>query len=141
MPRRAFLLVGVALVTICAAQKIDEIRNTMSRYSVSWKDAAQLTSMADQFNLSVPQLIEARRNYRLRNDDLNTGLYFRKFSRQDLNYVYKLRASGMGWGVIARKLRIHPGTFNKMRKSWNRDSDVYDDVWRYSAKPELAHTT
>lgn len=48
--------------------------------------------------------------------DLPAALLLGKHGRVDWREVMRLRQQKMGWGQIAHKLGIHPGTFNKLRK-------------------------
>ena len=45
------------------------------------------------------------------------------YSRRPIGDVWKLRQQGLGWGQIAHRLGMHPGQFNKLRKSGAFDRD------------------
>jgi hypothetical protein len=43
--------------------------------------------------------------------------------------VHRMRESGLGWGEIAHRIGMHPGTFNKLRQQGYFDRDEFwDDV-------------
>jgi hypothetical protein len=44
-------------------------------------------------------------------------------THRPVDEVWKLREQGLGWGQISHKLGMHPGTFNKLRKSGAFDRD------------------
>ena len=47
------------------------------------------------------------------------------YFNRDPSTVWKLRQSGMGWGQIANKVGMHPGTFNKLRNQGAFDRDQF----------------
>lgn len=48
-----------------------------------------------------------------------------KSSKRNPNEIMRLRRSGLGWGEIAKRLGMHPGTFNQMRVRGDFETDRY----------------
>ena len=50
-------------------------------------------------------------------------------TERPVDEVWRLRQEGLGWGQIAHRLGMHPGTFNKLRKSGAFDRDeIWEDI-------------
>jgi len=94
--------------------------------------------LADRFGIRRDDVFGIRRD---RGDifDLGPTLSMSRYGNASANDVQRLRASGMGWGEIAHKIGMHPGTFNKLRKQGYFDRDPFwDDVVkrRYGTRQE-----
>lgn len=85
------------------------------------------TVVADRFGIDTSEILAIRKESSPSWDDLGgivSGSYHMNAQARE---VARLRKQGLGWGQIAHKMGIHPGTFNKMRnagafdgaKSWN----------------------
>ncbi|MBA3725908.1 MAG: hypothetical protein H0W86_05515 [Armatimonadetes bacterium] len=124
---------GLAVLALAAPVIADDfIDNLMQRYRLNWDDAALIGGLSRDFKLDPSVVLDTRNRYGMHDDDLISTLYFRRNSRRDMDDIYRMRESGMGWGEIAHKIGMHPGEFNKMRKSWGemRDRDLAEDLWR-----------
>lgn len=56
-------------------------------------------------------------------------------TRRNPDEIWRLRQQGLGWGQIARKVGMHPGTFNKLQRAGMMDNDSIWENWlgtRYS---------
>ena len=52
------------------------------------------------------------------------------YTDHPVDEVWRLREQGLGWGQIAHRLGMHPGTFNKLRKSGEFDRDeIWEDIY------------
>jgi hypothetical protein len=94
--------------------------------------------LADKFKIDLNQLEVLRTRSKESAADLApyaAGAYhFRSTDR-----VWALRRQGLGWGQVAHKLGMHPGTFNKLRNSGAFDKGrIWGDVFkgRYGAREQ-----
>ncbi len=93
------------------------------------KIAAEL--LADRFGISLDKVLGIRRETREDVWDLGPVVSMSRYGNRDANEVQRLRASGMGWGEIAKQIGMHPGTFNKLRNQGYFDREPFwDDVIR-----------
>lgn len=86
--------------------------------------------LADRFGINREDVFGIRRD---RTDvfDLGPTLSMSRYGNASANEVQRLRASGMGWGEIAKRIGMHPGTFNKLRNQGYFDREPFwDDVYR-----------
>lgn len=87
--------------------------------------------LADRFGIDVQDILGTRRETREDVWDLGPVYSMSRYSNRDANEVQRLRASGMGWGQIAKQIGMHPGTFNKLRNQGYFDREPFwDDVMR-----------
>ncbi|MGI8923211.1 MAG: hypothetical protein ACR2HJ_04080 [Fimbriimonadales bacterium] len=126
-------LLGLAVLALAAPVIADDyINDLIQRYRLNWDDAAVIGGLSRGFNLDPSVVLDTRSRFGMHDDDLISALYFRRNSRRSMDDIYRMRDSGMGWGEIAHEIGMHPGEFNKMRKSWGkmRDRDIAEDLWR-----------
>jgi hypothetical protein len=91
--------------------------------------AAEL--LADRFNVNLDSVLGIRRETREDVWDLGPVFSMSRYGNRNASEVQRLRASGMGWGQIAQRIGMHPGTFNKLRNQGYFDRDPFwDDVMR-----------
>jgi hypothetical protein len=87
--------------------------------------------LSDRFGINTRDILGIQRD---RDDDiwdLGPTLSMSRYGRASASDVQRMRASGMGWGEIAHRIGMHPGTFNKLRKQGYFDRDPFwDDVIR-----------
>jgi hypothetical protein len=83
--------------------------------------------LADRFDISLDKVLGVRRETREDVWDLGPVFSMSRYGNRDANEVQRLRASGMGWGQIAKKIGMHPGTFNKLRNQGYFDRDPFWD--------------
>lgn len=87
--------------------------------------------LADRFGIGVQDILGTRRETREDVWDLGPVYSMSRYSNRDANDVQRMRASGMGWGQIAKQIGMHPGTFNKLRNQGYFDREPFwDDVMR-----------
>ena len=87
-------------------------------------DTNQVSVFREETNLSVYQLAP-----------MYEGAYYFKRSPST---VWQLRNQGLGWGEIANRVGMHPGTFNKLRKQGAFDRDRF---WTTSYQDRFAVPT
>jgi len=105
-------LVGIAILPV--ASKADTLLEKIAT-----------TVIADYFGIDTREVIyvherSGRSVYDLA--PIYEGAYYFKRSPQ---VVYQLRNEGLGWGQIAQRCGMHPGTFNKLRKEGRFDRDRF----------------
>jgi len=104
------------------------VEQLMQRYGLKWEEALATRLIADETGAPILALIEARRSTGLDIFRLAPSAFIQP---QNPQHPAGLHAKGQGWGVIAHRLGVHPGTFNKTRKGLKDipDRDLEDDVW------------
>ena len=91
--------------------------------------AAQI--LGDRFGMRTSDILKIKQETHEDVWDLGPTLSMSRYGDSSPNEVHRLRASGMGWGEIAKEIGMHPGTFNKLRKQGYFDrEDFWDDVVR-----------
>ncbi len=100
-------------------------------------DRIGLAIIADRYGIRAQLAIDFQERSQQSAFDLAPLFSVCKHTGRSADDVWKLRRQGLGWGQIAHKLGMHPGTFNKLRKSGEFDKDA---IWtsickeRYGAK-------
>lgn len=114
---------------LCVSGLAQSVEQIMQRHGLSWEEALAARLLADEVQAPIPALIEARKSTGLDIFRLAPAAVIQPRTPQN---PAALHAKGHGWGVIAHRLGIHPGTFNKMRKGLKDvpDRDLEDDIWR-----------
>lgn len=112
MPLAAILLVAPA--TSQAQSLLEKIAITVlaDRYGI---DTSQVSLFQRQTNLSVYDLAPT----------YQASYYFKRSP----STIRQLRNQGLGWGEIAHRVGMHPGTFNKLRQQGAFDRD---QIWTNS---------
>jgi len=95
--------------------------------------------LADRFGINTREITEFRKTSRA--DIWSSGPTFSmsRYGGVSAYEVQRLRASGKGWGQIAKDVGMHPGDFNKLRNQGYFDRDPFwDDIYRrkYGVKQE-----
>lgn len=132
-------LVAVSLGTTAYAQVYNTRLNEMlNKREISLEEAAIAAVVAKSLNLDVNYLFGLSRDYGMPVYRIAPCLYLDRYSDRDFNHIYTLRQQGLGWGEIAHRLGIHPGTFNKMRKKGDFERVIWGDMLYkgYGYKPE-----
>jgi hypothetical protein len=87
--------------------------------------------LADRFGVDTRDILGLQRESREDIWDLGPVYSMSRYGNSPASEVQRLRASGMGWGNIAKKIGMHPGTFNKLRQQGYFDRDPFwDDIYR-----------
>ena len=129
MKRTRFTFLIFAVLTLVAAPSVSRAQLPLEEIAVTLLadrfgvDPAQIVGFLDRSDLSV---FEAAPYY-------STSYY----TDDPVDEVWRLREQGLGWGQVAQRLGMHPGTFNKLRKSGAFDRDeiwesIYED--RYGVR-------
>lgn len=67
-----------------------------------------------------------------------TGVYVANQCGRRVEDVHALRRKGLGWGQVAQRLGMHPGTFNKMRQAGAFDQGGF---WPWLATSHYRYET
>lgn len=128
---KKILIIALLTATAIPAFSQSFADKLMSRYKVNYGDAVLLGGLARDFGLHDSVIFDMRNRYGYNDNDMLTALTLQRYGRRDRDDIYAMRRKGMGWGQIAHAIGMHPGDFNKARKSgkFGSDRDVYDDMW------------
>lgn len=97
------------------------------------------TVLADRFGINTDEVIKVRTESKSSTFDLGEIFSGAFRMNRTASEVWRLRKQGLGWGQIAHKLGMHPGTFNKMRNAGAFDSGkVWGDIFnqRFGTKTQ-----
>lgn len=127
--RKAFVVFGLLLLAACclAAGKAPEPRiktgdheldmalMEMEKKALTPEGAKEVRGIIMEDHALTQRQIESlhRRGYTL-GEVYYFGLLARQSNRR-INDVAALRAQGLGWGVMAQRLKVHPSELNKLR--------------------------
>jgi hypothetical protein len=81
--------------------------------------------LADKFGIDTREVIVLQQQTRLPVYELAPVLEGAYYFKQRPTTVWQLRQQGLGWGQIAQRVGMHPGQFNKLRKSGAFDEDRF----------------
>ena len=111
-------VLSLTLFSMLAIPKLVRAENPLEQIA--------LTLLADKFGFNLPNA----RDFQSRSDlsvfDAAPVYSTSYYTHRPINEVWELRQQGLGWGQIAHRLGMHPGTFNKLRKSGAFDRDA---IW------------
>lgn len=83
-----------------------------------------LRLLAERFGISTNQAIDFQRVSRLDVFEAAPVYSTSYYTHRPVNEVWRLRRQGLGWGQIAQRLGMNPGTFNKLRAQGAFDRDA-----------------
>lgn len=83
-------------------------------HKLSATEAAAAILIADALKLDATFVINTSKSTGMAIVDIGPAFYISHHTRRPVTEVCKKR-KGKGWGVIAKEMGMHPGTFNKMR--------------------------
>lgn len=83
------------------------------------------TVLADKFGIDTRDVVVLHDRVGGSVYDLAPYYEMSHYGRTSPSRVYELRRSGLGWGQVAHKIGMHPGTFNKLRKQGAFDRDRF----------------
>ncbi len=81
--------------------------------------------LADKFGIDTREVVVLQQQTRLPVYELSPILEGSYYFRQRPTTVWQMREQGLGWGQIAQRVGMHPGTFNKLRKQGAFDRDRF----------------
>lgn len=81
--------------------------------------------LADKFGIDTREIVTLQQQTRLPVYELSPILEGSYYFKQRPATVWQLREQGLGWGQIAQRVGMHPGTFNKLRNQGAFDRDRF----------------
>lgn len=122
----ALAIAAASVATFSPAQALDTDVSVLVRKSnVSILEAAAIAVIADAIGLDAAIVIDFGRRSGASVFDFGPAFILGYDCHRKPEDVWKLRRKGKGWGVIAKELGMHPGTFNKMRVNGDFDKGVW----------------
>lgn len=97
---------------------------TLSRAD-SLLERIAMAVLADKFGINTQEVIGLREQTQLPVYELAPIYEGSHYFKQKPSTVWQLRNQGLGWGQIAQRVGMHPGTFNKLRKQGAFDRDRF----------------
>lgn len=94
--------------------------------------------LADKFGIDTRQVIILQEQTHLPVYELAPIYEGAHYFKCSPSTVWQLRRQGLGWGQIAHKVGMHPGTFNKLRNQGAFDRDRF---WATSYRERFAVPT
>lgn len=94
-------------------------------YADSLLEKIATVVLADKFGIDTREIIVIQQQTRLPVYELAPLLEASYHLKQRPATVWQLREQGLGWGQIAQRVGMHPGTFNKLRNQGAFDRDRF----------------
>ena len=107
------LLAGTLLLS-GSAQASLSMTAIVRDHNLTATEAAAAILIADALKLDATFVINTSKSTGMAIVDIGPAFYISHHTRRPVTEVCKKR-KGKGWGVIAKEMGMHPGTFNKMR--------------------------
>ncbi|MCS7224814.1 MAG: hypothetical protein NZ959_09705 [Armatimonadetes bacterium] len=90
---------------------------------LNWQEAAATVLLSELLDINATLILSTRRETKEPVFGLAPAFYIAKVSGQPVAVVWKGKGKGQGWGMVAHRLRVHPGVFNKSRVWLQKASD------------------
>ncbi len=125
------LLFALALASAFAVSFSPQLANAtdisvlVRKNNVSILEAAAIAVLADALGMDAAILIEFGNRNRASAYDYGPAFILGHDCHRSPKDVWAMRKAGKGWGVIAKELGMHPGTFNKMRVNGDFDRGIW----------------
>lgn len=152
--KKAFFLATFAIALVSAA--LGQFRDTrlndlFNKKEITIAEAAAAAVLSEALGLDTASLFKSVNPYGSIYDH-GMGLWLSRTANYPMADIYRLKNQGHGWGVIAQRIGMHPGTFNKMRKAgafdpggfwpwivgdrYGLDRRTWDEAVRRGASPD-----
>ncbi len=122
-------IVGALLVASAFCGADVSFTAVIRDHKLSPIEAAAAVVLADAFGLDATFVISTGRKSNESLIVFGPALLIANECHRKPDEVWKLHKEGHGWGEIAKKMGMHPGTFNKLRKEGAFD----ERFWGYAA--------
>jgi hypothetical protein len=117
------LALGACSVTYASSPTLGQFNKEIERIGAM--------ILSGQLGLPQDEILRTSDRYDRSVYDLAPLYSIQRQTRRSSDEIWRLRQSGLGWGQIAQRLGMHPGTFNKMRVRGEFDNDWrWDDIMR-----------
>ncbi|MCH7905188.1 MAG: hypothetical protein IH944_11590 [Armatimonadetes bacterium] len=124
---RRITLALIALM-ICTAGSAQE--SLLAKISLDHKltttEAAAAVLIGNALGIKVEWVIGASRDSGVHLHNIGPAIVISHHSGYSLHDVLRQKPKGEGWGNVAKRMGMHPGTFNKMRVKGN---DFENIIW------------
>lgn len=132
MVKQAIVILNL-LILLCANLFAQDFSITaiVQKNGLSWEEAAAALLLAKVLDVDMTMVISTRKETAMPVFFLAPAVVIAKVGKKDLKEIVKMRSKGHGWGVIAHRLGIHPGTFNQQRVALSKlsDDELIGEVW------------
>lgn len=123
-----------SLLTILCAQSFAQdfsITAVVQKSGLSWEEAAAALLLAKVLDVDMTMVISTRKETAMPVFVIAPAVVIAKVGKKDLREIVKMKGKGHGWGLIAQRLGVHPGAFNKQRVALSKlsDDELIASVW------------
>jgi hypothetical protein len=124
--RISSLILAAAVSAASLAQLKDtHLNDLLGKKEISLGEAAVAVVVSEALDLDTKYLLSRAARFEAPYWDYADIFSLERKSGKSASEIAALRAQGHGWGVIAKKIGMHPGEFNKMRKSGGFGRQLY----------------
>lgn len=116
---------GAAIVAGSMAHAQVSMTAIIRDHKLSATEAAAAVLIADALKLDATFVISTGRNTGAPLVALGPAFVLSRECGRPVGDIWRLRRQGKGWGVIAKEMGMHPGTFNKMRRNGDFDRNAW----------------
>ena len=106
--------IAAGLLAISASARADSVIERIA-----------MAVLAEKFGIDTREIVTLQQQTRLPVYELSPILEGSYYFKQRPATVWQLREQGLGWGQIAQRVGMHPGTFNKLRNQGAFDRDRF----------------
>lgn len=131
---------ALCLLGVCSSARASDVSLSaiVQAHNLSVPEAAAAVLIADALGLDATIVIQTGKRSGAPLIEMGPAFVLGRECRCSADKVWKLRRSGLGWGQVAHKLGMHPGTFNKMRVKGDFDQWAWNDMMRRSYRLQPA---
>ncbi len=123
---------------LCLALATGLVAMSASTRADSLLEKIATVILADKFGIDTREVVDFRQQTQLSPYELAPVYQGAYYFKQKPSTVWQLRKQGLGWGQIAQRLGMHPGTFNKLRNQGAFDQDRF---WKNSYQDRFGVST
>ncbi|MCS7264120.1 MAG: hypothetical protein NZ805_04735 [Armatimonadetes bacterium] len=129
--RNLTIITLVAILLNHALSQEWNITAMVQKSGLSWEEAAAALLLAKVFDVDMTIIMSTRKEIGMPVFVIAPAVVIAKVGKKDIRKIVKMKSKGEGWGVIAQRLGIQPGAFNKQRVALNKlsDEDLIAAVW------------
>ncbi len=131
MRRLSIALILSALSLLPAWGQDVSITAVVQKSGLQWEEAIAALLLARVLDLDATFIIQTRKETATPVFVLGPAFVIAKASKRDIKEILSARGKGHGWGLIAHRLGVHPGVFNRSRIALDKlsDDDLIASVW------------
>lgn len=110
-----FLFVAIASVAITSSAKAAD----------DWVERLGVALLSKQLGIDPELVLGTCRTSRVTVYEYAPVFVLHRSTKRNPTEIMRLRRSGLGWGEIAKRIGMHPGTFNQMRVRGDFETDRF----------------